>query len=75
MEHITDLIGSCGTGAHHHRHVGDLNGQVVVVDERPGTLHLARLKVVLESPQVWVAEQATKKVGGGLHGAGPHAHP
>lgn len=53
-----------GQGARHHGSVGHLDRQVLVVDERPGPLHLTRLEVIPERPQVGVPEEAAVGVVG-----------
>lgn len=65
IETHSHLTGGCGRGAGNDRCVGHLHRQVLVVDERPGALHLARLEVVGERAQVWVAEEAAVGVVGG----------
>lgn len=51
------LGGGRGLRPEEHGLVGDLHGEVGVVDERPGALHPARLHVALERLEVRVAEQ------------------
>lgn len=59
------LAGGGGGRAGQHRCVGDLHVQVIIVDERPGALHLAGLEAVCESPEVRVPEEAAVRVVGG----------
>lgn len=58
----THLISGRGAGTRDHGDVGDLDRQVVVVDERPRPFHLASLEAVLKRPQVRISEQAAEQV-------------
>lgn len=65
MPYTPYLAGGGGGRAGQHRRVGDLHVQVIIVDEWPGALHLARLEVVCESPEVRVPKEAAVSVVGG----------
>lgn len=64
MHSGSHLTGGSGGGARHHRRVGHLHRQVLVVHQRPGALHLTRLEVVREGAQVRVPEEAAVRVVG-----------
>lgn len=47
-----------------HRSVGNLDRQVLIVNQWPGSLNFTGLKVVVERAKVWISEKATVGVVG-----------
>lgn len=63
MSHLSPyLIGCCGAGAWYHRYISDLDCEIVIINERPRSLHLTSLEAVLKCSQVGVSKQPAEQV-------------